>query len=45
MIPGEITNLYDNAAYEKIRTELARQLHSLTIKTTFEPPAKVAAAD
>jgi uncharacterized sulfatase len=43
--PGEITNLYDNKEYEKIRTGLAKQLHSLTIKTTFEPPSKAKAED
>ena len=38
--PGEITNLYDNKEYEKVRTDLAKQLHNLTIKTLVEAPSK-----
>jgi iduronate 2-sulfatase len=38
--PGEITNLYNNEAYEKVRTDLAKKLHDLTIKTVIEPPSK-----
>lgn len=43
--PGEITNLYNNTAYEKVQTDLAKQLHELTIKTTFEPPSKLKKED
>jgi uncharacterized sulfatase len=43
--PGEITNLYNSKEYGKIRRDLAKQLHALTVKTTFEPPSKNSPAD